>query len=142
MGRFVKNLEFESGSYAIRLPNGSTTFGPQKPVTGQIKFNTDIDKLEVYYSNQWNEITSSHLGRVPIVKNTFVGDGVTTTFTMAIDEPYSIGDDAMIFVFVGNVFQSPGDAFTVNGYNITFSSPPPANIKIVILHNFNNTHAA
>jgi hypothetical protein len=42
----------------------------------------------------------------------------------------------MMLVFVGNVFQNPGMAYTVDGNKISFTSTPPDGQYIVILHGF------
>jgi hypothetical protein len=141
MGRFVKNVKMHTGSYAISLPGGTHDVIPQYPEVGQIRYNQDLNKLEVYYGGNWNEISSSLRGRVHIVKDTFVGNGTTKTFAMAAS--YNPGDEAMMLVFVGNLYQNPGEVYTVSGSNITFTDEAPANgVKVLILHNFNSTHAA
>jgi hypothetical protein len=76
-------------------------------------------------------------GRVAIVKDTFTGDGVTTSFPITIG--YDTGHEQEMLVYIGNIFQNPGVAYTVNQYMITFTSPPDANIVGVVLHNFNST---
>ena len=56
MGRYVKNTEIKSGSYAIRLPVGSTGLRPDSPIAGQIRFNETNNKIEFYYSGAWQEV--------------------------------------------------------------------------------------
>jgi hypothetical protein len=151
MGRFAKNQEIKTGSYAARLPIGTTDLGsgfnstqvtPQFPVMGQIKFNKDINKLEVYYNSKWHEISSSSNGRVNIVKDTFDGTGVETVFYMTNSIKYAPGDEAMVLVFVGNIFQNPGEVYTfgIDGFSINFTEAPPLGSKVLVLHNFNSTH--
>ena len=57
--------------------------------------------------------------------------------TWTITNYYQPGHEAELIVFIGNVFQNPGVAFTVNGYQITFTSPPDAGMPIIVLQNFN-----
>lgn len=147
MGRFVKNREIVTGSYAIRMPVGTTEVigstidvTPQYPVSGQVKFNQTINKLEVYYNSAWHEVSSSVRGRVNIIKDIFVGDGVTTSFIMSNSVGYNAGDEAMILVFVGNIFQEPGEVYTINDKILAFGEAPPLGIKVIVLHNFNSTH--
>lgn len=141
MGRFVKNVKIHTGSYAISLPGGTHDVVPQYPEVGQIRYNNDLNKLEVFYGSNWNEISSSLRGRVTISKDTFVGNGTNKVFTMT--NSYSAGDEAMVLVFVGNIYQDPGVVYTVDGTSITFTDEAPANgIKVLVLHNFNSTHAA
>ena len=134
MARLLKNASLQTGSTAIRLPVGTTSDRPATPVNGQIRFNTDTQRFEIYY-NAWQSIAI--LGNVTIQKDTFTGDGVTTSFTLSYTPP----DQNSILVFVGNVAQNPGDAFTLAGAVITFSNPPPATYSVVVFHKFNSTDA-
>ena len=142
MGRLAKNLRLSSGSYAIRLPVGSSTVGPQSPITAQIRFNRSSNNLELFYSSAWHAISTA--GRVSILKDTFLGDGVTTKFTMLHaptgPEQYLPGQDADVLVFVGGVFQEPSLAYSVNGQVIEFTGTPDLGMPIVVLHNLNSTH--
>jgi hypothetical protein len=51
---------------------------------------------------------------------------------------YDIGNEIQILVFVGGVFQNPGDAFTVDADMITFTSTPPDQHPIIVLHGYAN----
>jgi hypothetical protein len=134
MARLLKNASLQTGSTAIRLPLGATSDRPSAPVNGQIRFNTDTQRFEIYY-NAWQSIAI--LGNVTIQKDTFTGDGVTTNFTLSYTPP----DQNSILVFVGNVSQNPGDAFTLSGAVIIFANPPPATYSVVVFHKFNSTDA-
>jgi len=134
MARLLKNASLQTGSTAIRLPLGATSDRPSTPVNGQIRFNTDTQRFEIYY-NAWQSIAI--LGNVTIYKDSFTGDGVTTNFTLSYTPP----DQNSILVFVGNVQQNPGDAFTLSGAVITFANPPPATYSVVVFHKFNSTDA-
>lgn len=139
MGRFVKNTAIKTGSNAVKMPSSTTEYGPQYPVDGQLRFNEGSDVLQYYANEQWN--TLGVTGRVQIVKDTFVGDDYTTTFgPMTVS--HTAGDEVEILVFINNIFQDPNVAFTVDGTDITFTSPPPLNAVIVILHNFNSTYVS
>lgn len=140
MGRFVKNAKLTSRSYAIQLPTGSNSLGPQFPESGQVRYNTGIHNVEVFYLGAWHAIGMA--GRVDVVKDSFVGDGVTTVFVLS--QKYLAGRENDILVFVGNIFQDPQVTYTV-GINvinegvITFASPPNFNIPVIVLHNLNST---
>ena len=134
MARLLKNASLQTGSTAIRLPLGATSDRPSAPVNGQIRFNTDTQRFEIYY-NAWQSIAI--LGNVTIYKDSFTGDGTTTNFTLSYTPP----DQNSILVFVGNVQQNPGDAFTLSGAVITFANPPPATYSVVVFHKFNSTDA-
>ena len=55
MGRLLKNEQINTGSNAIRVPVGDTSSRPSTPVTGQMRFNTDTNKMEMYH-NTWKEV--------------------------------------------------------------------------------------
>jgi hypothetical protein len=134
MGRFLKNIELVAASSAIRLPTGTTLQRPDVPVNGQMRFNTDLQRFEVYY-NGWRQMAIS--GYVNIVKDTFTGDGVTTSFILSLTPVSTLS----ILVFVGNVHQNPNDAFLLSGNHINFSTAPPLGQTIIVLHNFASTDA-
>ena len=134
MARLLKNASLQTGSTAIRLPVGATADRPTAPVNGQIRFNTDTQRFEIYY-NAWQSIAI--LGNVTIPKDSFTGDGVTTAFVLSYTPP----DANSILVFVGNIAQNPGDSFTLAGATITFSNPPPSGQTVVVFHKFNSTDA-
>ena len=48
MGRFLKNTQLDASSYAIRLPVGTSSLGPDSPVDGQIRYNKTTSKIEFY----------------------------------------------------------------------------------------------
>jgi len=141
MGRYLKNTQLEGGSYAIQLPLGSNSVGPDVPVNGQIRFNTSNNKIEMFFAGIWNQVAK--IGSVDIVVDEFTGDGVTTTFTMSQTE----SSVSAVLVSIGGVYQQPTTNYTVDGSTtITFTSPPPAPgvnpNKIVVVHNLNSTNAA
>lgn len=138
MGRFLKNEKIRTAGYGAVLPYGPTSLRPTAPVPGDIRFNTDTNKVEVYYSGLWNSITRE--GPVNVTKDTFTGDSSTTNFTMSVS--YSAGQETRLIVVIGNVFQNPGVAFTVSGTTIAFTSPPPFGQTIIVLHGYANTTAA
>jgi len=55
MGRLLKNQQIITGSNAIRIPVGDTSSRPTAPVTGQMRFNTDTSKVEMYHDT-WKEV--------------------------------------------------------------------------------------
>lgn len=138
MGRFLKNEKIRTAGYGAVLPYGPTSLRPTAPVPGDIRFNTDTNKVEVYYSGLWNSITRE--GPVNVTKDTFTGDSSQTNFTMSVS--YSAGQETRLIVVIGNVFQNPGVAFTVSGTTISFTSPPPFGQTIIVLHGYANTTAA
>lgn len=137
MGRFVKNTAIKTASNAIRMPFSSSVNGPTFPVDAQVRVNTGNGRLEVYFGGAWSSVAT--VGRVPVVKDEFSGDGGTDTFIMT--HSYTAGEETALLVFIGNVFQNPGVAYNVSGTNIVFTSPPDFGTPIVVLHNFSSTGA-
>ena len=151
MGRYLKNTQLEGGSYAVQLPLGSNTVGPDVPVNGQIRFNQTTNKIEFYYNAQWNKVAK--IGNVSIVTDTFTtSDGPSTQqFTMSYQ--YQAGQESNILVFVGGVQQKPGNgSATPNNYYFNTGFPSDqlyisplngdAGQTVLVIHNFNSTDAA
>ena len=133
MGRYIKNREIKTGSYAIRLPMGSNSVGPDQPVDGLIRFNKNSRQTEYYAENRWQQIQSAGADSRKVSKDTFYGDGQMRFFS-PMRYLYNPGEEIYILVFVGNVFQNPGVAYKVENDVIEFTSPPPDGHPIVILH--------
>lgn len=141
MGRMLKNTVFKSGSYALGVPVGSITVGPDSAVNGQVRWNsTPPEKLEYYNGSNW--LAFAHEGSVTIVKDSFTGDNITNVFG-PMTYTYTAGQEAQAIVVVNNVIQNPGVGYTFDGSNnITFSSTPITSAPIYILHNYASTAAA
>lgn len=129
MGNWVKNRLLESGSTSVVMPAGSSATRPDAPVFGQFRFNTDIGLIEFYNGAVWSPVPAS--GSIAYTVDDFVGNGVTTVFTMSIQEATA----QQIIVFIGSVYQIPVTNYTVNGgFDITFTSAPPLGMPINVIH--------
>ena len=140
MGRFVKNTVVKTGSKAVRLPAATTADATFTPRDGQVRFNTDLGAIQYYYGGSWEAF--SKVGKVNIVKDSFVGDGTKVAFG-PIAVPHEPGSESELLVFIGNVFQDPNVSFNIDSadhYSLIFTSPPSEGSPIVILHNFNSTY--
>lgn len=76
----------------------------------------------------WENKGVSFLARLDLDGPT---DGVRFEFTL-LDEagdPYAPSPESNIVAFLGGVPQVPGDAFTLDGDQITFSEPPPIGVS-------------
>lgn len=132
MPTFLKNRELQSGSTGIRIPTGSAATRPDNPVFGMIRFNTDSGFCEFYNGTIWQNFGTG--GTVSYTVDNFTGDGSTTVFTMTIQE----SNEEQIIVFVGSIYQDPATAYTVDGgFDITFTSAPPATVPISVIHSSN-----
>lgn len=134
MARLLKNDRIVTGSNAIQLPVGNTSSRPSAPVNGQIRFNTDIQRFEIYY-NSWQTIAIN--GNVNVTTDSFTGDGSNPTFTLTKTPPDING----ILVFVGSLHQIPTVNFTLSNNTITFATAPPSGQTIVVFHGFTSTDA-
>lgn len=132
MGRYLKNKELKSASYSIRVPMGSSILSPNDPATGQLRYNTSRDRIELYAQNKWR--TFALLSDIEFPnKDTFYGTGYQTVFG-PMRYRYPKGNEIFVQVFVFNVHQNPGVAYTIDDYNIIFSTPPPDQHPIVVMH--------
>lgn len=142
MARYLKNTQIKGGSYAIQLPLGTSSLGPAAPQNGQIRWNQTNNKVEYYYSGAWQQFAK--IGTVNLVIDEFTGDDSQTTFVMSQVET----DPKNLLVTISGVYQAPTNNYTVSGYNIVFTSPPPKvdtsgnPNKIIVVHNLNSTNAA
>lgn len=129
MGNWVKNRLLESGSTSVVMPSGSSATRPDAPVFGQFRFNTDVGLIEFYNGIVWSTLSAG--GSIAYTVDDFVGNGVTTVFTMSVQEATA----QQIIVFVGSVYQIPVTNYTVNGgFDITFTSAPPLGLPINVIH--------
>ena len=134
MGRSLKNTKIKVGETTAKLPSGSTTLRPSSSSNGQIRYNTTNNVLEAYINGSWSSLRTA--GAASITKDTFTGDGSTLVFG-PMSFSYTAGQEKTVLVFINNVFQNPGVAFTFDGTtNITFTSPPPLGHTIVLLHGY------
>jgi hypothetical protein len=133
MGNFAKNYRFP-GSGAVTVPSGTTADRPTSPTNGQIRYNTDTSRFEIYY-NAWKSVAI--LGNSTITKDTFTGDGMNQDFTLSIAPNSQNGP----VVYLGNVHQNPGVAYSITSSTLSFGSPPGLGQTIEVYHGFDSTDA-
>lgn len=109
---------------ALQLPTGTNVERPSAPVEGQIRFNEDSSKVEVYDGTDWITVGSTS-GAVST--EAFSGDGSTTDFTLNSD-----ADSATVMVTLNGVVQEPTVAYTVSGTTLSFSEAPSATDRIEV----------
>lgn len=138
MGRFLKSVATLGTAVAqsITIPKGSSANRPTTPRLGDFRFNTDTSMLEYYDGNQFRQ--SAKVGEVSLVLDSFTGDNSTTTFQMSQE----VSGVNQIMVFIGGVHQDPDTAYTVLLDEITFTSAPPTDEPINVLHNIGSTDAS
>ena len=136
MGRLVKNPQpQQSAAVAVGIPKGDTAARSASPSAGDLRFNTDANKLEVFDGAAF--LTVAAEGTTSITQDSFTGDGSTLAFTMST----SVESDQTqrIVVAVGNVYQNPASAYTLSGTTITFTSPPGDTETITVIHGYDST---
>jgi len=110
----------------------SSSVGPNCPVDGLVRFNDQKKRPEIYMKNRWRPFAIT--GEIPYPdKDLFYGNAKQTVFG-PMKFSYPTGNEILLLVFIHNVFQVPGLAYVVDGYEINFTSPPPNYHPIVILH--------
>lgn len=141
MARFLKNEQIKTSSTAIRLPTGTSAVRPDAPVDGQLRFNTTLSKIEMYFGGVWN--TVAKIGSVNIVQDTFTTATGTVNYG-PMTYTYTAGQEANVMVYVGGVQQIPGTNYQFQGNAYVALNPTSgtAGLTITVLHNFNSTDAA
>lgn len=129
MGNWVKNRLVESGSSSVVIPAGNSAQRPESPVFGQFRFNLDSAALEFFNGTEFIPLASA--GAVNYTVDSFTGDGSTSVFTMSKAQ----SDEHQILVFIGSIYQDSTSSYLVNGgFDITFTSPPPFDEPITVIH--------
>ena len=144
MGRYLKNTQLEGGSYAVQIPLGSTSIGPDSPVDGQMRFNQTTSKIEFYYNSQWNSVAK--IGTVEIVTDSFTTADSQTQYS-PMSYSYTNGQEPNVLVFIGGVQQKPNlnYSFSIgvasNILNLSPSALGDAGQTVLVIHNLNSTDA-
>ena len=139
MGRSVKNPKItQSAAKAIGVPVGATADRSANPIRGDLRFNTDTDKLEIFNGTVFKSVAKE--GNTSITQDSFTGDGSTTAFTMSTS--VTSNQTQRIVVAVGNVYQNPASAYTLSGTTITFTSPPGNAETITVIHGLDSNAPA
>ena len=121
-----------------QLAVGASSERSAAPNIGEIRYNTDNTVLEVYDGSAFTNVAGT--GNAAITKTAVqTGDGTTTVFSSFFSVA-PISAQAVVIV-VGNVMQEPGQAYTISGTNITFTSPPPNGHRIYGIVGFDSVTA-
>jgi hypothetical protein len=101
---------------SIRVPVGNSA---QRPAgaTGQVRFNSTTNYLEVYDNNQWTNVGAPSY--TLITDQQFNGDGTTVVFTLSGN-----ATTAGTIVSINGVQQIPTTAYAVSGVTLTFTEAP------------------
>jgi hypothetical protein len=143
MAGFVKTKGRADGGDTIKgslnasssMPKGSTAQRPSSSKSGDMRFNTDLGKMEYFDGSAF--VAYSKEGFIAITQDSFTGDGSTTAFTMS--KSVESNQEQRVVVAVGNVYQNPASAYTVSGTTITFTSAPAGSETITVIHGYDST---
>lgn len=138
MARFIKDHGTsikQQSTGGIAIPTGTTSERLSNPATGDIRYNTDLGRVEVFDGLTYDSLSPA--GVAGITQDSFTGDSVTVAFTMSTS--VTNDEEQRVIVAVGNVFQNPATAYTLSGSTITFTSPPGNTESIVVIHGFDST---
>jgi len=72
------------GNTAFKIPTGITSERPSTPYTGMIRYNTNIDTIEVYDGSTWGKV---QLSTGPVINNLKV---ITSDYTIQYSDYYII----------------------------------------------------
>ena len=141
MARLLKNTEISTPSTAIRLPIGSSAVRPDQPVNGQLRFNTSLSKIEMYFANVWQSVAK--IGTVNIEEDVFTTANATVQYG-PMSYSYEAGQEANVQIYVGGVHQLPSTNYQFQGNTFVLINPSngTAGQTISVFHNFNSTDAA
>ena len=136
MGYFIKGTKSTIDKRSINITSGTTAERPSSGVNGDIRFNTDTNRVEYFDGSAFRSVTPQ--GTKNIIKDgNSVGDGSTTVFSnFFATAPV---DENNVIVVVGNVLQEPDQAYTISGRDITFTSPPPDTHRVYAFVGFDST---
>jgi hypothetical protein len=105
------------------MPVGTTSQRPATGVTGQFRFNTTVNSLEVFDNSAWTSVGQPDF--TLITDQQFAGDGITTVFTLLGN-----ATTAGTIVSINGVQQLPVSAYAVSLDQLTFTEAPAVGDQI------------
>lgn len=135
MGRFLKtvNLVGIGTANALQVPKGTTAQRPGVPKVGDMRFNTETTTMEFFDGIEF--VSSTIVGNVTPLVDTFTGDGSTTEYTMT----QAASEVKQIMVFIGGVHQDPSTSYGVSTTTLTFTSAVPNGEIVNVVHDLYST---
>lgn len=95
------------------VPVGNTAQRPGTPATGTVRFNTDIQRVEVYDGTEWDTVVAGVTAQI------ITPDGSSLQYALDRDST-----SAATMVAVNGVVQLPTVSYTVTANVITFAEAP------------------
>ena len=106
-----------NASTSVLMPVGNTTQRPAGGVTGQLRFNTTINSLEIYDNSAWTAVGQPNF--TVITDQQFNGTGSQTVYTLSGN-----ATTAGTIVSINGVQQIPTTAYSVSDTTLTFTEAP------------------
>lgn len=97
------------------IPTGTTAQRSGSASQGELRFNSDNTKLEIYDGSSWTNIKAGS----DIAADSDSGDGSTVAFTLS-----RASTTAATIVMLNGVVQVPTTAYTVSSTTLTFTEAP------------------
>ena len=101
---------------SILVPVGNTIQRPSG-VTGQFRFNSTNNNLEVYNNSQWSPVGAP--AYTIVTDEQFNGDGNTVAYTLSAN-----ATTASTIVSINGVLQIPTTAYSISSTTLTFTEAP------------------
>jgi hypothetical protein len=126
-----------SNSGSMVLPSGTNAQLPASPVNGMMRYNVDLDEVQVYQGSSWRSLRFKESSNIT-QQNLGTGDGISNYYGPLSPTPPSIVASGAtwggqnIMVYVENVYQ-------LFGTNYTISQNPTATKTTTVTNNIGDT---
>ena len=104
-----------SSTTGLVLPVGTTAQRSGSASQGELRYNSDNTKVEIYDGSSWTNLKAG----ADIAADSDTGDGSTVAFTIS-----RASTTAATFVMLNGVVQIPTTAYAVSGTTLTFTEAP------------------
>lgn len=95
------------------IPVGNTDQRPVSPVTGTLRWNTDLERAEIYDGVEWDQVASD------VSFQLITPDGSSLNYVL--DRPAT---SAAVLVITNGIVQTPTVSYTVAGNILSFTEAP------------------
>jgi len=95
------------------IPVGTTDQRPTTPATGTLRWNTDLQRAEIYDGTEWDQVASD------VSAQLITPDGSSLAYTLD-----RITTAAAVLIITNGIVQTPAVAYTVAGNVLTFVEAP------------------
>lgn len=97
----------------LLLPTGNTAQRPSPAQQGTLRYNTDLDRAEIYDGASWEDLVAN------VTNQTLAGDSSTLVFTLD-----RASTTAATLIIINGTVQLPAVAYSISGNVLTFTQAP------------------